>query len=404
MEEMHGLMPALMTLIDDHIIDPRRDHAQLYPIGDIVAVVVLATLCGAEGYEDIADWAMANQDWLDEHLCLEHGVPPESCIRRVFGAIDFDDVDDLFTDVTTRLAQFEESQICIDGKSVRGSYRRTHENEQALMLLNAWGHERRLVLAQRVIEPGKNEITEAPALLDKLAVEDTTVTVDAVNCQIALTSQLRERRAHYVMPVKENQPNLLSELEELFRDQLAERPLASAQRPAQHKDRLVFVEDVDKGHGRIETRRLHCLQGSALKGLMRLREFRDAGTVIRLERTRELKHKVEHETRYFISSMSGKTEADARRLNSVIRNHWTVENQLHWVLDVSLGEDACRVNNRRAAANLAVVRRLALNLVRQEPTAGPRVSIRRRRWRANCDRRYLASILAPLRKSGESNR
>lgn len=385
MDEFNEVMPRFLQVVDEHIIDPRRDHMQLYPIVDIVSIAILGTLCGADGYEELWDWGEANEEWLSDHLVLDNGIPPESCIRRVFGALDPDDLCDCFRDITRALASGRDRHISIDGKALRGNGRR---GDRALMLLNAWGNETRLVLAQRVIEPGENEISALPDLIDELDLEGSTVTLDAVNTQVDVTQRLRSQGADYILAVKRNQPNLFNELKDFF-DWQFDPKLALESRLE-----LGFNEHVDGGHGRVETRTLHCYQGKMLKGLSRLADFRDANTIIQLKRERDLGHKSEVETRYFISSLPGRKDEHAQRLNRSIRLHWNVENKVHWVLDVSMGEDSCRVHNKRAAANLAVLRRMALNLLRHEPTAGKRVSIKRRRFRCCIDRRYLASVLA----------
>lgn len=393
--QFEQVMPALTTLVDDHIIDPRREHGQRHCLIDIVAIALVATLCGAEGYDEISDWGQANADWLGPWLSLKHGVPDESCFRRVLSAIDPDDMIDLVEAVTQVLARSEDEQVCIDGKAIRGSRR---HDEQALMLLNAWGSEQRLVLAQQVIEPEQNEISALPNLLDTLDLEGAVVTIDAVNTQVSATERLREAGADFVLPVKDNQPTLHEELKEFFSWQFDDS-LALESRLQLH-----FDEQVDGGHGRVETRQLWCYQGPQLDDLSRLHDFRDARTVICLRRERDLGDKTQCETRYFITSLPATSAADARRLNDVIRNHWGVENSAHWVLDVTLSEDACRVANKRAAANLAIIRRMALNLLRHEPSAGKRVSIKRRRWWCCIDRQYLMAVLAQALVPGVHDR
>lgn len=196
--------------------------------------------------------------------------------------------------------------------------------------------------------------------------------------------------AHYILIAKDNQPTLRREIVEFFEWQLDEKLARES------KLELSRAEDVDGGHGRVEIRRAFCYEGECLSKLSRLADFRDARSIIRLERERHIGDEVESEVHYYISSLPASSDLDAARFIGQIRNHWQVENKLHWCLDVTWGEDACRVRHRNAAYNLAIIRRLALNLVRTETSLGKRVSLRNRQFRAAVDRAYLVKILAQV--------
>lgn len=391
-EHQHATFITLLHTIDATVVEPRDErHSLLHNLLDIVALVILGTICGAKSYEDVVQWAHGHLAWLQEFLFLDHGIPKECTLRNVFERIDSDDLEELFVELTATMALLDEALISLDGKAFRGATAKSNTGKQ-LMVLNAWAHDNELIIGQHLVEEGHNEISDLPALIDKLELEGAHVTIDAIGTQTAIAEQLRRKGADYTFIAKDNQPELHAQIREFFEWQMA--------LPQVNESRVVFGHDEqwDKGHGRIEKRAVHCYDGALLNsghiGLPRVFEFAGARTIIRLERERHLGDQVNTELHYYFSTRAGSSDQHAAFFNRAIRAHWGVENKGHWVLDVTFGEDARRLRKRTAAYNLGIIRRLALNLVRKETSLGSRVPLRTRMFRASCDPGYLAKILA----------
>lgn len=389
---------ALTTAIDDHVVDPRADsHSLLHSLLDLVSLVILGTICGAKSYEDIVQWAQGHLPWLQGFLELNYGVPSASTMKNVFERIHPADLEDLFVALTCCFADLGDELVSLDGKVFRGACAKSAGGKQ-LLVLNAWANEHKLVIGQHLVEEGHNEITDLPVLIAKLPLKGAHVTIDAIGTQLAIASALREAGADYTLIAKNNQPELRRQIHEFFEWQIA--------LPKVNESRVEFGvdEEWDKGHGRIECRKVFSYSGEKLRqgktGLPRVFDFEGAQTIVRLERERHLDSGVESEVHYYISTRPGDTDKDAAFINRAIRSHWGVENKVHWVLDMSFNEDARQVKNRMAAYNLGIIRRLSLNLVRQETSLGKRVPLRTRMFRASFDRGYLAKILAQAHLPG----
>jgi predicted transposase YbfD/YdcC len=370
---------SLSTLFVEHfslLEDPRVDnHNKRHLLSDVLVITILAVICGAESWVDIHHFGKAKYEWLSTFLELPNGIPSHDTFGRVFAALNSEQLQKCFIEWINTLANMTENEIvAIDGKTVRRSF---NKNKGAIHMVSAWAVQNSLVLGQIKTAEKSNEITAIPELLNMLDVEGATVTIDAMGCQQAIAEKILEKKADYVLALKANQPSLFDKVQELFVY-------------AQHHDfkKLAhdYYEELDKGHGRIERRQYWLTAGrTSLESAETWPGLKSLGMV---RATREINGQTTTETRLYLVSFSN----DAKRFAQAVRQHWNVENNLHWSLDVSFHEDLCRVRVGHAAENFSVIRRLALNLLKNEKTL--KVGIIAKRKRAGWDSDYLAKVLA----------
>lgn len=366
-----GVMGAFADLRDP------RWRKCCYPLEEILLTALSAMLCGVEDWETIPLWGESQLNWLQGILPFANGIPCSDTFRRVFAALNPITFERCFTAwVGTLCPALEGKHVAIDGKSVRGS---RHGDEHALHLVSAWCSANGLVLGQVSTEQKSNEITAIPELLHALALQGATVTIDAMGTQHDIAEAIVAAQADYVLAVKDNQPRLAEAIRQWF--------AAAGQGRLEHS----YWEHVehDKGHGRLETRicrvtdDVDWLPGIGCRwiGLKRL---------AMVESSRTVGGKTSIECRYYISSCAIK----AQEMAQLIRAHWGIENSLHWVLDMSWGEDASQVRDRNAARNLALIRKITLNLARQATTHnGKRISLKNVRNLAAWDVDYRNRVL-----------
>jgi len=344
--------------------------------------VVCGTIADCDDYESIADWSEHHLGFLRRFLPYHHGVPGARWLTLLMNRIDPTLFSACFTAWVQEVWPDRPGLIAIDGKTSRRSHDRRRD-KAPLHLVSAFATSQRLVLGQEAVDEKSNETTAIPILLERLAagrgLKGAVVTIDAIACNATIATAVRDAGADYLLAVKANQPTLRTEIETFF-----------AAAPADTLDRFV---DVDKGHGRIEqrtvtvAREVDWLTGSRrFPGELRLPE---AATIIRVGSTAELKDRCRFETRYYISSAILTAQAAAE----AVREHWGIENRLHWVLDVDFNDDQSRLRTGHGAKNMAVVRHFAINLIR---AATDKKSIRLRRKRAGWNEQYLASILGAV--------
>ncbi len=356
--------------------DPRDDNKR-HKLLDIVVIAICAAICGADSWEDVELFGEAKQKWFEGFLELPHGIPSHDTFGRVFAVLDAEQFQSGFVEWIQAVERLTGGQIvAVDGKTLRRSHDRAN-GKGAIHMVSAWASANGLVLGQQKVDDKSNEITAIPQLLDRLEVAGCIVTIDAIGCQTKIVEKILEKRADYVLPVKENQGKLHETLRLLFDDPAEMRwvPCDS------HKT-------VDKGHGRIETR--ECWATSDEQYLCYIASLADwpglrSVAMVRAERFTGEQSTVE--CRYFISSLP----ADAKQLLHAVRGHWGIENNLHWVLDIAFREDECRVRTGNGAQNFAVLRHIALNLLKREKTL--KASIHGKRLKAGWDHDYLVRVL-----------
>jgi predicted transposase YbfD/YdcC len=361
------------------IEDPREPWRVAHPLPEVLLLVVCGTIADCDDYEAIAEWGEDHVAFLRRFLPYHHGVPGSRWLTLLMNRIDPLLFQDCFTAWVRESWPDRPELIAIDGKTSRRSHNRA-AGTAPLHLVSAFATTGRLVLGQEAVDAKSNEITAIPLLLERLAVagalKGAVVTIDAIACNATIATAIKDAGADYLLAVKGNQATLQSEIETFFND----APAATLDRAA----------DLDKGHGRLEQRtvtvahEVDWLDGDRrFPGELRLP---DAATIIRVEAAAELKDRLRSETRYYIASKILTAAAAAQ----AVREHWSIENCLHGVLDVTFGEDQSRLRTGHGAKNMAVVRHFAINLVR---TAKDKKSIKLRRKRAAWNDEYLASLL-----------
>ncbi len=352
--------------------DPRIDRTKKHRLLDILAITLCATLAGADTWEEVECFAKAKHDWLKRFLQLPNGIPSHDTLNRVFAALD----PKKFADAVARwMAAVCQTvgwkQVAIDGKAVRGAPQNTFSN--CLHLVSAWATENRLILGQEAVADGSNEITAIPELLRVLDLAGALVTIDAAGCQSEIARQIRRQDGDYLLTVKGNQPTLQAAVQAVF-DRACEVDFAGVR-----YDTHALVES---GHGRQEERYVTVIYDP--EGLPA--EWPDVAAVVLVGRERKVKGKNTSTVHYYLTSRRG----TAAQLGQAIRDHWGIENGLHWVLDVAFGEDSNRTRSGHAGANLGLVRRLALSLLKRDPAKG---SIKTKRLSAALNDNYLLQIL-----------
>ena len=358
--------------------DPRSAHApnQRHELIDILVIAVCAVICGADGWEDIEEYGKAQAEWLAQVLDLPHGIPGHDTFRRVLSRLDPEELTECFIAWTGALSDLCGGDIvAIDGKTLRHSFDRA-ASKTAMHMVSAWANANRLVLGQVKVHDQSNEIPAIPKLIKRLDLAGAPVTIDAMGCQKEIAQLITDQGADYVLALKENHPTLYDDVTLFF-----EEGKATDFAEIDHE----YQETVDGDHGRIETRRYWIT--SDIEWLGAKASWSNLQSIGMVESCREMGEKVESETRYFLTSVP----CDGVRFAQAVRQHWGIENSLHWVLDVSFDEDACRIRKDKGAQTFSVLRHIALNLLRCE--SSHKRGIKARRKRAGWDRGYLLRVL-----------
>jgi predicted transposase YbfD/YdcC len=366
-----------LTACFDGLVDPRVTRRCDHRLIDILMIAVSAVIACAESWEDIELYGRSKQAWLKTFLALPNGIPSHDTFRRVFMLIDPDAFEGCFARWAQSLTRkVEREVVAIDGKTVRRSGSPRH-NHGPLHLVSAWASDQELVLGQREVDGKSNEITAIPELLDILHLEGAIVTLDAMGCQKDIAARIRAKGADYLLALKANHGRAFEAVRGHFERTCFSR--GASGRPA--------FDAFDDSHGRLARRRVFA--SPAVAELEPLREWPDLRTLLAVETIRSLNGtgRVETEIRYFFTSC----DDDPAVLARAIRRHWSIENALHWVLDVTFREDDSRVRHRTAARNLALLRKIALNLVAAD--RGRQTSLRGRRKKAAWNDDYMLQII-----------
>lgn len=370
--------PPSLSLFDSlsQVPDPRLDRTKLHQLVDILMIAVCATICAAETWEEIAEFGRAKESWFKKFLDLPNGIPSHDTFRRVFLHINPKKFQEAFLRWVREAAQLMDAElVSIDGKQVRGA--RSPDGKEGLRLVSAWASENRLVLGQIKAGADSNEITAIPALLELLELKGCIVTIDAMGCQTEIAAQIAAKEADYVLALKGNHGLLHEEVVEYF---------AWAEASGFTEIEYDYCATLEKDHGRIEGRR--CWVTEDTDWFTEKAEWVGLRSFIMVEAEREvLGQPATIERRYFISSLP----ANARQALCAVRGHWGIENSLHWVLDVAFHEDGCRTRTGHAPENLATLRHIAVNLLKQERSC--KLGIKSKRLKAGWDENYMLKVL-----------
>jgi predicted transposase YbfD/YdcC len=349
--------------------DPRQDtHSKRHKLGDILFIVISAVLSGAEDWVAVVDFARSKIVWLRQYIELPNGIPSHDTIGSLMSRLDPKAFAGCFARwVETEMPSLAGEHIAIDGKTLRGST----DGLNAMHMMSAFASNARVILAPQACDGKSNEITAIPEMLDLLDIHGATVTIDAMGCQREIAKKIVERGGDYVLALKGNQPTLYDAVQKHLdaQDEAGSLP--------EH-------ETIEKSHGRHTIRR--CIFTDTLDWLEQKDEWSGIAAVGMVESLCDRKGKVSLEKRYFISSIT-----DPRRFEDVVRKHWAIENEEHWILDVQFGEDGCRARKDHAAENFAIVRRMALNILRRNES-DKKVSLKRRIYRSALDDTYRSKM------------
>jgi predicted transposase YbfD/YdcC len=349
--------------------DPRHGNAGLHDFHELLAIALCCVLCGGQGPTDMALFAKAKEPFLRGFLVLENGLPSHDTFNRLFRDLDPEQFRNAFQRFMGQFAEQLQGVVAIDGKVLRRSFDRA-SGKSALHMVSAWGCRQRLVLAQIATDAKSNEITAVPKLLELLTLKGAIVTTDALNCQRAIAAQIVEQKGDYALALKANQGTLHDDVVLLLNDPELK---VSRTRPL-----------VEADHGRIETRT--ATVSTEIAWLEKQHQWPGLKAIGKVERKRETAEKTTTETAYYLLS----SELTPERFNEVVRQHWSIENRLHWRLDVVMNEDQDRTRAGNGAHNLAVLRHMVLNAMQKEGSKG---SLRGKFKRAGWDDRFLFRLL-----------
>jgi predicted transposase YbfD/YdcC len=367
--------------IEEHfgkLSDPRTGNAKQHIFLEIVVIAICAVICGADGWNDIELFGKNKKAWLKTFLELPKGIPSHDTFGRVFAQIKPEEFQKRFIEWVQAIEELTTGQvIAIDGKKLR----RSHDNQAgkaAIYMVSAWATQNQLVLGQTKVADKSNEITAIPELLQLLEITGCIVTIDAIGTQTEIASTIVKGGGDYLLSVKENQGHLFEDIQFLFAVDVAQG----------FEREHSYAKTVNKGHGRMEIRECWAIDNEAYLSLIRKREqWEGLKSIVRIASQRQIGDQIEIQTRYFISSLP----ADAKKILKCKRSHWKIENQVHWILDIAFREDESRVRKDHAAENLAVLRHIALNLLKKEKTA--KGGIHAKRLHAGWNNDYLLAVL-----------
>jgi len=364
----------------ENMPDPRRNNAR-HKLIDILTIAMFAVICGADGWEDIAEYGRAKLSWLKTFLELPHGIPSHDTFGDVFAKLRPEAFERCFMQWMEKMVQLSGGKlVAIDGKSLRRSFEQGWDKSGMAHIVSAFVAANQMVFAQVKTEGKGQELSAIEKLLELLELNGAVVTIDALGCQKEIARQILNAHGHYLLQVKENQPTLREKLQSLFTEARLDNF-----KGVEHD----YFTETDGDHGRIETRRLWVCRDVSLLGELG-EQWPGLKSLILVERTREVDGKTSVELSCYISSLDRRTRA--KRLAGHIRGHWSVENNLHWQLDVSFREDERRIRKGHGAENFSRLCRMALNLLKAEKTAKVGIAIKRKK--CGWDNGYLLKVLA----------
>jgi len=378
---MEGTAAAGFLRFYHDLPDPRADNAR-HALHDMVVIAVMAVICGCDGWVQVALFGQRKEAWLRTFLELPGGIPSHDTFGRVFARLDPAAFERCFLAWVSALVEVAGGRlVAIDGKSLRRSFEHAWDKSGMAHLVSAFVDANHIVFSQVAVSEKNNEIEAIGRLLGLLDLHGATVTIDALGCQTEIAGQIVEAEGDYVLAVKENQPTLHAAVKRLLDEAILENFEGM---------RHDSIEMTDGGHGRIETRRVWVTDQVQWLGGAELRQhWRGISSVAAVQCTREvIGGKTSTERRYFISSLKNPS---AKMVADAVRGHWSVENKLHWQLDVSFNEDQCRLRKDHSAENFSRLCRLALNLLKRDKSV--KIGIHGKRLKAGWDEPYLLRVL-----------
>lgn len=370
--ESKSLKASLQENFGD-IEDPRQVAKTRHHLLDIISIVVLAVLCGADNWVAIATYGEAKEEWLKNFLELPHGIPSHDTFAQVFSRLDPEVLETQFRRwIVLMSQQMGIKHIALDGKTLKGSYDREN-NLKSLQLVSAYCSDQGLVLGQEAVAETSNEITAIPVLLEQIDISGTVITVDALNTQKPMAKLIQQKGGDYILALKQNHKRLARTVEQWWE--------------ACQKEQLKEGDkQIETGHHRLEKRQVWSFPAAEVITSAQQAQWPGLQTIVVVRGERSLWHKKTEAIRFFLSSLPADDDGFAR----YVRHHWTIENQLHWCLDVIYREDASRARQGHTARNLSLFRRLTLNILRQDKSKG---SLTMKRYKAGLDNNFLLSIL-----------
>lgn len=357
--------------------DPRVDRTKRYPLIELIFLIIAGSISGCEGWKQIKDFGELKLSWLRKFLPYKEGIPVDDTLARVMRKLDTKAFQSCFISWMQGVSERTEGDIvAIDGKTLRRSYD-TQDSKSAIHLVSAWSSVNGVVLGQEKTAEKSNEITAIPALLEVLELKGCIVTIDAMGCQTGIAQKIIEKKADYILALKGNQSSLYRDVKDFFELSLETH---FEQVTADH------YEEYDKGHGRIELRRCWVLkpQPGHFLNLERWKGLKSIGVVV-TQQDRGTKHC--EDVRFYLTSL----EPNAKQLLNAVRAHWSIENCLHWTLDVTFREDELRIRKDAAPENFAIIRHIALNLIKSDTSR--KASVKRKRFMAALDDDYRQVLM-----------
>lgn len=348
--------------------DPRVERTRYHLLDDIIFISIASVLSGADSWNEMERYGILKKDWLATFLELPYGIPSHDTFNRFFSALEPVEFEKCFSKWIGSICERTDGEIIsVDGKTIRGS--RYQGCKSATHIVSAWADKNELILGQIKVDEKSNEITAIPLLLDALLIKGCVITIDAMGCQKNIAKKIIDKEADYILAVKENQKELYEDIRDSFRVLPA----------------IDTYEELDFGHGRIETRKCSILTDLSL--VFGKDNWEGLTSIIKIERLREFKAtgKIERETSHYISSLN-----QAKEIGSGVRKHWGIENKVHWVLDVAFNEDLSRKRAGNAAENYSTINRIALNLLKKDDA---KIGVKAKRKMAGWDNDYLRKVM-----------
>ena len=362
----------------ENLTDPRIERSKEHLLIDIVAIAILAVISGADGWVSIELYGKAKYEWLKGFLELPNGIPSHDTFSRVFARIEPKQFQECFLSWVNSITQkLELEVIAIDGKTMKQSYDR-NQSQKPLHIVSAWSASHQLVLGQKKVNKKSNEVTAIPALLELLEMEESIITIDAMGCQKEIAALIIKKKGDYLLALKGNQNLLHKDVKNWFK--LARKEEFAGR---EHS----YYQQIEGGHHRVEKRQIWTVAVSELPPLHNQSLWTGLKTVVMVVSERRLWNKTTTEVRFYLSSLA----SNAEKISQAIRSHWGIENSLHWTLDVTFCEDKSRIRKDHSPENFALLRRLAISLLKQEK--GFKGSLKMKRYLAGMDNNYLVKIL-----------